>query len=65
MRRPIIIVSRATSILLGASIGGIAFAIAGLILGFYSFTHWAAGICIILFVYFVLPKIIAVDNDEV
>jgi len=63
MRLPLLTTSRAGFILISAFIGGVPFAIFGLIFGGYSLAHWVAGIAILLFIRIILPKIIWIEDD--
>lgn len=63
MRQPLIITSPAGFILIGAAAGGVAFAGAGAILGFFSFLHWLAGAGILFSTAKFMPKIVEIDHD--
>jgi hypothetical protein len=55
-------VTRPLFILIAAMIGGFGFALIGLMIGFYSFFHWVAGVALVIFTIYVLPMIFTPPN---
>lgn len=63
MRPPLLVTSPSGFVLIGAAFGGVTFAVAGAVLGFFSFPHWLAGAGIAFAIARFLPRIVAIERD--